>query len=213
MTVSALIFDLDGVLTAASAEFHYQSWQQLADEEGIPFDRERNERLRGVPRGESLRRFLDGRHIGPAQTQDLLARKQAYYLALLADMTPDDCLPGVQPLLAAAHTAGVPLGVASASRNAAVVLERLRLRRYFTVVGTSDFGGNPKPAPDLFVWVAGYLQATIPRTVVLEDSAEGVTAAQSAGFLTVGVGPGAVDHAHLAVPDLRSITLETLVNL
>jgi beta-phosphoglucomutase len=35
--IAAVIFDLDGVITN-TVYFHYLSWQQLADEEGIPFD-------------------------------------------------------------------------------------------------------------------------------------------------------------------------------
>jgi len=45
------------VLTDTS-EFHYRSWKQLADEEGIPFDREANERLRGLSRRDSLMQLL-----------------------------------------------------------------------------------------------------------------------------------------------------------
>jgi beta-phosphoglucomutase-like phosphatase (HAD superfamily) len=47
MPIHGCIFDLDGVLTD-TAEYHYQAWKRLADELGIPFDRERNEALRGV---------------------------------------------------------------------------------------------------------------------------------------------------------------------
>ena len=46
MPLQGFIFDLDGVLTD-TAEYHYQGWQRLADDLGIPFDRERNEALRG----------------------------------------------------------------------------------------------------------------------------------------------------------------------
>ena len=49
MAIKAIIFDLDGVITD-TAEFHYQSWQQMADEEGLDFSREKNEQLRGVSR-------------------------------------------------------------------------------------------------------------------------------------------------------------------
>jgi len=42
---SGVIFDLDGVLTD-TAEFHYRAWQRLADEEGLPFNRQANEALR-----------------------------------------------------------------------------------------------------------------------------------------------------------------------
>jgi len=40
-----------------TSEFHYRSWKQL-DEEGIPFDREANERLRGLSRRDSLMQLL-----------------------------------------------------------------------------------------------------------------------------------------------------------
>jgi beta-phosphoglucomutase len=61
----AVIFDLDGVLTD-TAEFHYLAWQRLADEEGLPFDREANEQLRGVSRGDSLRLLLGDREVDEA---------------------------------------------------------------------------------------------------------------------------------------------------
>ena len=38
MPLHGFIFDLDGVLTDTAA-YHYQAWQRLADELGIPFDR------------------------------------------------------------------------------------------------------------------------------------------------------------------------------
>ena len=57
MELRAVIFDLDGVITD-TAEFHYRSWQRLADEEGMRFSREINERLRGVSRRASLEIML-----------------------------------------------------------------------------------------------------------------------------------------------------------
>jgi trehalose/maltose hydrolase-like predicted phosphorylase len=51
--IQGFIFDLDGVLTD-TAEWHYRAWQRLADEEGLPFDHQANEALRGVSRRESL---------------------------------------------------------------------------------------------------------------------------------------------------------------
>ena len=51
--IKALIFDLDGVLVFTD-ELHYQAWKTVADRLKIPFDREINNRLRGVSRMESL---------------------------------------------------------------------------------------------------------------------------------------------------------------
>ena len=54
----AIIFDLDGVVVSTD-NCHYEAWKQLADEEGIYFDRTINERLRGVSRMESLEIVLE----------------------------------------------------------------------------------------------------------------------------------------------------------
>lgn len=43
--IKAVIFDLDGVITD-TAEYHYQGWKKLADEENLKFDRKLNEQLR-----------------------------------------------------------------------------------------------------------------------------------------------------------------------
>ena len=40
----AVLFDLDGVLTDTS-EYHYQAWKHLADDEGIPFTHEENDKI------------------------------------------------------------------------------------------------------------------------------------------------------------------------
>ncbi len=49
--VRGVIFDLDGVITD-TARFHYAAWKQIADELGIPFDEEFNERFKAF-RGRS----------------------------------------------------------------------------------------------------------------------------------------------------------------
>ena len=53
MKYKGIIFDLDGVICSTD-EYHYLAWKALADRMGIPFDRERNNLLRGVSRMEGL---------------------------------------------------------------------------------------------------------------------------------------------------------------
>src|SRR4051794_4039601 len=98
LDIRAFIFDLDGVITD-TAEFHYRSWQRLADEEGIPFTRQDNEALRGVSRRESLNRMLKGRVIDEATVQAWMERKNGYYVAYLNEITPANVLPGAINLL------------------------------------------------------------------------------------------------------------------
>lgn len=200
--IKALIFDLDGVITD-TAEFHYLGWKRLADEENIPFTREDNEQLRGVSRRESLNRMLKGRDITEEQAQEWMTRKNNYYLSYLEDITPANRLPGVTDFLEQARAAGLKLAIGSASRNAKNVLKRLELLDVFDVIGDGHSVVNTKPAPDLFVWVAGGLGISVPEGVVFEDAEAGVDAALNAGFWTVGIGNANVDHAHLHLQDLN----------
>ena len=124
LQIRAFIFDLDGVITD-TAEFHYQAWKRMADEEGYPFTRQDNEALRGVSRRESLNRLLKGRVISEEKALELMERKNTYYVDLLESITPELLLPGVTDFLNQSRDAGIKLGIGSASRHARAVLTRL----------------------------------------------------------------------------------------
>jgi beta-phosphoglucomutase len=207
MRIGGFIFDLDGVLTD-TAEYHYRGWQRLADELGIAFDRQRNEALRGVSRRRSLELLLDGRTYPEAQMQEMMDRKNRYYQELLEQITPDDLLPGVRPLLDEIHAADIKIAIGSASKNAREVVQRLRLESDIDCLADGYSVVRPKPAPDLFVYAAGLLQVWVSACVVFEDAEAGVEAAKTAGMHTVGLGPpGRVGRADLVLPDLAHVTL------
>lgn len=92
--IRAVIFDLDGGI-ADTAGYHFRAWKRLADEEGLSFTPEDNEELRGVPDRELLLRALKGRPVSESDMLAMIGRKDAYYQELLAQITPDDLLPGV----------------------------------------------------------------------------------------------------------------------
>jgi beta-phosphoglucomutase len=209
-TIRAFIFDLDGVITD-TAEYHYLAWKRLADEEGYPFTREDNDQLRGVSRRESLLRLLKGRALPDDVFDEHLARKNAYYTEYLKQITPANRLPGVTRFLDEARAAGLKIGLGSASRNARPVLDALELTAMFDVIGDGYSVVNPKPAPDLFVWVAGGLGVVVDEAVVFEDAEAGIDAARAAGCLTVGLGTADVGHAHLVLPDLATVSVHEVL--
>jgi beta-phosphoglucomutase len=211
--IKGFIFDLDGVITD-TAEYHFRAWKRLADEEGVPFTREDNEQLRGVSREESLRRMLKGRVIDPQTTLAWLTRKNEYYTAFLTDITPNDLLPGVGAFLETSRAAGIKIGLASASRNARPVIESLQVGPLFDVLGDGYAVVNTKPAPDLFVWVAGGFGVPTAECVVFEDAEAGVDAALKAGMKCVGIGPvERVGRATLVCDGLHEVTVEQVLAL
>lgn len=210
--ISAFIFDLDGVITD-TAEYHYLAWKRLADEEGLPFTREDNEALRGVSRRESLLRLLKGKVLPEVQMEAYMARKNEYYRAFLARITPADLLEGVADFLAQARERGIKLGLGSASKNARDVLNGLGITDQFDAIGDGYSVSRTKPAPDLFVWVAGRLNVPPAECVVFEDAEAGIAAGRECGMYTVGIGdPARVGAADLIVPNLASVQLDDLLS-
>lgn len=210
MTIKGLIFDLDGVITD-TAEYHYLAWKQLADEEGLDFNREDNEQLRGVSRRESLMRLLKGKTIPEATMQAWMHRKNEYYTSYLDKITPNDLLAGVGDFLEAAQSKNLKLGIGSASKNAKPVIEKLNLLDTFTVIGDGYSVVNPKPAPDLFVWVAGGLHIQVNETIVFEDAPAGIDAAKAAGCRTVGIGTSDIHHADIVAQRFTDISVDSVL--
>ena len=68
MELKGFIFDLDGVICFTD-EYHYLAWKEMADDMGVYFDREINNRLRGVSRMASLEIILE-RYSGPALSRE-----------------------------------------------------------------------------------------------------------------------------------------------
>mgnify|MGYP000365604423 CR=1 FL=1 len=213
MSIRALIFDLDGVLTD-TAEYHYRAWKRLADALGIPFSREENEALRGIPRRESLLLLLKGREYPEAQIQEFMERKNGYYLQFIREITPRDVLPGARELLEEIHAAGLKSALGSASKNAREVIERLGIASLLDAVSDGNSVERQKPAPDLFLHAAHQLRLSPKECVVVEDAAAGIEAARAGGFQTLGLGPASrVSNAHFIFPSLERIKLHDILGL
>lgn len=216
MILKAVLFDLDGVLTD-TAEYHYLAWKKLADEEGMPFSRQANEKLRGVSRHESLRLILAGRDVDEATMQLMMDRKNGYYQQLLNQVSPQDLLPGVERLLDELDAADIPYGLASASRNAATVVAQLGIAPRLAVVADGHSVARPKPAPDLFRYGAAMLNVPPDQCLVVEDAAAGIEAAVSAGMPALAIGPterfDTLLHQHRRVQRRDSLADVSLVDL
>jgi len=209
----AIIFDLDGVLTDTS-EYHYRAWKRLADEEGIPFTREDNDaHLRGISRRESLMYILRGRKVTEEQIQEMMDRKNRYYVDMIESMTPNDLVPGGRQLLQEIRDAGIKMAIASASKNCRTVLERLNILHVFDGVADGYSVTHPKPAPDLFIYAAGTTAAPTSACLGVEDADAGIEAIKDAGMQALGIGPRERFHrADKVIPTLANVSLQALLD-
>lgn len=135
----------------------------------------------------------------------LAERKNAAYVAALAGMSPADLLPGALQALLAVRAGGWGLALASASRNAAMVLARLDIGELFHHVVDAATVPRGKPAPDIFLAAAAALGVPPAKGVGVEDAVAGVAAIRSAGMWALGIGsPAVLTEAHAVLPDLTA---------
>ena len=141
--------------------------------------------------------------------------------ALRAAMLELPLLPGAAALVHTLGSAGWPVAVASSSSTGWLErnLDRLGLRAHLgPLVGSDQVGGVGKPAPDVYLRACAEVGADPARSVAIEDSAHGVTAAKAAGMAAVAV-PSRLTrhndfaHADLVVDSLEHLTLPTLAAL
>jgi beta-phosphoglucomutase len=211
---AAVIFDLDGVLVTTD-EHHYRAWKRMADEEGIPFDRDTNDRLRGVSRMESLSIILERapRPYAEPERAALAERKNAYYRGFLAGLSAADILPGALETIDALKAKGVRVAVASSSRNAQAILEKTGLAGRFDAIADGTEISRSKPDPEVFLVAAQKLGVEPARCVVVEDAEAGLEAARAAGMRSFAVGAAArSERAASRAPDLSRADIDELID-
>jgi len=208
-----VIFDLDGVLVSTD-ELHYRAWKELADREGIPFDREVNHRLRGVGRMESLEIILERapRPYTDDQRRAMAAAKNERYRELLASLTPSDLLPGAAEIVEKLRRRGIRTAVASSSRNAPMILERTGLAGRFDAVVDGGDITRTKPDPEIFLLAARRMGLAPAECVVVEDAPAGIEAARRAGMAYYGIGsPRSLPGVERVAPSLAEVDVVDLV--
>lgn len=213
--LQAVIFDLDGVLTD-TAHYHFLAWKALADELGIAFNEHDNEQLKGVDRLGSLRWILQkgGLTLSAAEEQRLMQQKNSHYLRLIDNMTPADLFAGTKQLFAELKQNHIKIGLASASKNATFVVQRLGIAAQFDYIADANDVANSKPDPEVFLLAAKGLGVTPEHCIGVEDAVAGIEAINRAGMKAIGIGePKVLNNAFKVYPTLQKLKLNELIKL
>ncbi|MCM3725784.1 beta-phosphoglucomutase [Neobacillus cucumis] len=215
MKISAVIFDLDGVIVSTD-EYHYQAWKQISDQENIYFDRNINERLRGVSRIESLDIILShsDKIYSESEKYLLAQRKNDIYCELLNKLSPNDILPGIINLLISLKTRDIKIAIGSSSKNTPFILEQIGLTSNFDTIADGNSIKNSKPDPEVFLLAAKMLGVEPEECAVIEDAQAGVDAAKAAGMKAVGIGSAATClNADMKLQDLTNLDIDQLLEV
>lgn len=184
-----VIFDLDGVIVSTD-KFHYLAWKKLADRERINFDENINNRLRGISRRESLMIVLEKSHKPYSESEilEMLNYKNDIYKQSLAQLTPNDILPGILDVLSFLKEKKIKTAIGSSSKNARHILKQIGLIECFDYIVDGTMITRTKPDPEVFLLARDGLNLKSEECLVVEDALAGVQAAQAAGIKVCAVG-------------------------
>ncbi|WP_459481069.1 beta-phosphoglucomutase [Clostridium saccharoperbutylacetonicum] len=178
MKYEAVIFDLDGVICHTD-KYHYEAWKAIADKLNIYFDENINNRLRGVSRMESFEIILE-KYDGKMSSEEKIKyaeEKNEIYKKLLEKMSPNDLSKEVKDTLIELRNRGIKLAIGSSSKNAKFILNQLGLGNFFDAISDGNNITKSKPAPEVFLKAAEYLNLPVEKCLVVEDAVAGLEAA------------------------------------
>ena len=191
--MKGIIFDLDGVICFTD-EYHYLAWKALADRLGIEFDRQINNRLRGVSRMASLEIILEkwrGEPFTQEQKDAFAAEKNEIYRKSLGNMTAD-LAPETKAALVELRNRGYKLAIGSSSKNTPFILGQIGLAGFFDAVSDGNNITRSKPDPEVFLKAAEFLNLEPNHCLVVEDAVSGAEAGHAGGFKVACVGDAAM---------------------
>ena len=213
--IKGFLFDLDGVIVD-TAKYHFMAWKRLADELGIDFTIEDNERLKGVSRMASLDIILEigNKKISAEEKVTAAKRKNDWYVDYITKMPAEEVLPGALEFMQKAKERGIKIALGSASKNAQTILDRLNISDYFDAIISGNEVTQAKPDPEVFLKGAKELGLQPEECIVFEDAEAGIEAAINGNMKSVGIGSSDIlGKANIVVDGLHAINVERAMSI
>ena len=209
-TVSAVIFDLDGVLVDSEIWWHEErvDWARMR---GLTWTHEDSSHVMGANSRGWARIMRERMGLPPTEEaaieDDIVNRVVRRYV----DGAPEIDGATVTVRAIAEHW---PVAIASSAHHAVIdaALQATGLAGAIPIVVSSDDVEHGKPAPDVYLETARQLGVTPETCLVVEDSLNGVRAARAAGMIVVLVPNESIPPAPGAA-ELADFVLARLVDL
>lgn len=200
-SITALIFDMDGVLVD-SEPLHLSSFQELLEGFEIPWGIEQNQQYLGRKDIEIAAEIIEKNGLDLTPSDLVEGKEELFHKLVKSNARPQ---PGVMELLKLAREMKMPTAVASSATIPSIklIVETLGLRDYFDNLTSGDEVKRGKPAPDVFLLAAEKLSVPPAQCLVIEDTDAGVQAAKAAGMVCVAVPCDATRHQKHLLADAR----------
>jgi HAD superfamily hydrolase (TIGR01509 family) len=214
--INAIVFDFDGVIIDTETP-DFVTWQETFAAHGVELDRAFYSTFIGGRENFDFYQHLE-ELCGTRLDRETLRQKRRKQFLERIDANP--LLPGILDYILGAKELGLKIAVASSSDRAWVEghLQNRNLLHHFDAIRTGDEVKRAKPDPELYLTAVSHLGTEPRMAIAIEDSANGVTAAKSAGLFCVVV-PNPMtselptSHADLRLSSLADVSLAELMGI
>jgi HAD superfamily hydrolase (TIGR01509 family) len=202
-----MIFDMDGVL-ADTSRCHSKAYEDLwrkIQVKGPPYGS-----IAGRTTAEVIAQLTLELNPSPAEMQEWVRFKQEQARKYLASeaLIYDDTLLSLAALTQ--RRIQLALGTGASRETTEIILKRLKIFDFFTIIFTAADVESGKPSPEIYLRIMTEAEASRNRTLILEDSVVGLESAVAAEAFVASVRTGhQIDCPRFigAFSDLRELTL------
>jgi beta-phosphoglucomutase-like phosphatase (HAD superfamily) len=182
-TAAALLFDCDGTLLL-TADLHFNGMAQAMRLQGLQLPRDWYMGLTGLDRTRLFERFMAD--FGVTADLPRFVADSVALTVLQAGQARENSLVAA---LARAAAEVLPVAVVTNSESviARAFLRETALANLFDAIIAVEDAPLPKPAPDLYQIASARLGVTAHDCLVLEDSDQGIQAAEAADMRWIDV--------------------------
>ncbi len=184
--LKAVIFDMDGVIID-SEPLHHKAYYKMFDDMNVDVSNKLYESLTGKSTLNVCKQVCDIFKLEEAP-ETLVTIKRKHYEHIFENDKTFDLIDGVLDLIKDYHSNGLTLILASSASMPSIerIFKRFDLNPYFKVkLSGADLKAS-KPHPEIFINAAEASGFNKDECIVIEDSTNGIQAANSAGIYSVG---------------------------
>lgn len=213
--MKAVIFDMDGVLVD-SQPYHFKADIDTMAEYGVIKDQKFYESFAGTLTADRMRTLKEMFGLD-APVEEMTIKRENMILDI---MGKEDIKPvlGIPEFLRSIKEKELTTAVASSSDYKLInlILDRLKIAKYFDSVTSGSDVKRGKPSPDVFLLAAERIGIEPAECLVVEDSENGVKAAKAAGMKALGYinptsGKQDLSLADFITDDFKKISIDMFI--
>lgn len=182
--MKAIIFDMDGLMIDTEG-LYFETERELAKSFGKCVKDETLWKMMGRKPIEAISIYVEDLQLNIDPQEVLKMRDEIFQEKLIREVTP---MPGLYEILESFRgKLKMAIATGSPEKFLNIVMDKLKLQKYFDVLQTSDNIVNGKPEPEIYLRTIERIGVLPGECIVLEDSSNGALAGKRAGCYTIAI--------------------------